>query len=146
MKALVLGSTGSIGTAVARELAAHGHEIVALCRSDASEAALKGLGYGTLRGDLRRPADWAGIVREVDAVVHVAATFTEDMGDVDRAVVDALIAAAEPEAASDDPIRFLYTGGCWLYGATGDAVATEESPFNPIPSFAWMVENAACDG
>ncbi len=142
MKVLVLGATGSIGTAVARDIAGHGHDVLALCRSDASEATLKGLGYATLRGDLRRPADWAGIVRDVDAVIHVAVTFTDDMGAVDRDLIDALIDAAPPAEGSAPAIRFLYTGGCWLYGATGDAVATEENPFNPIPSFAWMVENA----
>jgi len=138
MKVLVLGATGSIGTAVARELAGHAHTVLALCRSDTSERDLKALGYETLRGDLRRPEDWAGAVREVDGVIQAAVTFTEDMGDVDRGVVDALIAAAPP---STPPVRFVYTGGCWLYGATGDGIATEDSPFNPIPSFAWMVEN-----
>ncbi|RVU38779.1 NAD-dependent epimerase/dehydratase family protein [Hwanghaeella grinnelliae] len=139
MKVLVLGATGSIGTAVARELAGQGHTVLALCRSDASERDLKALGYETLRGDLRRPEDWAGIVNEVDGVIQAAVTFTEDMGDVDRGVIDALIAAAPP---STPPVRFVYTGGCWLYGATGDDVATEDSPFNPISSFVWMVENA----
>jgi nucleoside-diphosphate-sugar epimerase len=139
VKVLVLGATGSIGTAVARELAGHGHAVLALCRSDKSETALKALGYETLRGDLRRPEDWAGAVREVDGVIQAAVTFTEDMGDVDSGVIDALIDAAAP---SVPPKRFIYTGGCWLYGATGDDIATEDSPFNPIPSFAWMVENA----
>ena len=139
MRVLVLGATGSIGTAVARALNTAGHAVLALCRSDTSEAALKDLGYATLRGDLRKPADWAGIVNEVEGVVQVAVTFTEDMGAVDRDVIDALIDAAVPSAP---PCRFLYTGGCWLYGATGDDVATEDSPFHPIPSFAWMVENA----
>ena len=140
MKALVLGATGSIGTAIAKELATHGHEVLALSRSDASEAGLAASGYATLRGDLRRPGEWADIVRDVDAVIHAAATFTDDMGDVDRVLIDALMDAAAPSSRS--PVRFLYTGGCWLYGATGDAVATEDSPFNPIPAFAWMVENA----
>lgn len=138
MKVLILGATGSIGTAVARDVSAHGHDVLALCRSEASEDSLKALGYLTLRGDLRQPTGWAHAVREVDAVIQVAVTFTEDMGDVDRAVIDALIDAAP----ADRKIRFLYTGGCWLYGETADAVATEESPFNPIPSFAWMVTNA----
>lgn len=140
MKILVLGATGSIGTAVARELAAAGHDVLALCRSDESEARLTALGYSTLRGDLRAPKHWAGAVRSVDAVAHMATTFTDDMGAVDRAVIEALIQAAPP--AGPKP-RFLYTGGCWLYGATGDLVATEESAFNPIPAFTWMVENAA---
>src|SRR6266571_1847502 len=50
--------------------------------------------------------------------------------------LDGLLAhlAAQPQKA-----RFIYTGGCWLFGATGDAVATEETPFRPLPAFAWMV-------
>lgn len=139
MKVLVLGATGSIGTAVARELAEYGHTVIALCRSEASERGLKELGYETLRGDLRRPEDWADAVRQVDGVIQVAVTFTEDMGDVDRGVVEALIAAAPPTTPR---LRFIYTGGCWLYGATGDTIATEDSPFDPIPSFTWMLENA----
>src|SRR5262249_60991865 len=37
--------------------------------------------------------------------------------------------------------RFSYTGGCWLFGSTGEAVATETTPFDPLPAFAWMVPN-----
>ena len=35
----------------------------------------------------------------------------------------------------------IYTGGCWLFGATGDAIATEETALDPLPAFAWMVPN-----
>ena len=62
------------------------------------------------------------------------------MGPVDRRVLAALMQAAE--TAGSRP-RFIYTGGCWLYGETGDEVATEESSFNPLPAFAWMLENGA---
>lgn len=139
MKVLILGATGSIGTAVAAEMAAHGHDVLALARSDAADAALTAKGYQTLRGDLLRPAEWASAVRGVDAVIHVAATFDDDMEAVDRALVTALIDAA---GAPDRPIRFIHTGGCWLYGATGDGVATEGTPFEPIPAFEWAVETA----
>lgn len=139
MQVLILGATGSIGTAVAAEMAMHGHHVIALARSDASAGALATCGYEVLCGDLRRPGDWAAAVRSVDAVIHVAATFDDDMEKVDRAVITALIDAA---GAPGRPIRFLHTGGCWLYGATGDAVATEETPFNTIPAFRWAVDMA----
>ncbi len=139
MRVLILGATGSIGTAVAAEMAAHGHKVLALARSDASAAALSGLGYQILCGDLREPEIWASAVNEVDAVIHVAATFDDDMEAVDRRLVTALIAAAK----APRPIRFVHTGGCWLYGATGDAVATEEAPFDPIPAFEWAIETAS---
>ncbi len=138
MKVLILGATGSIGTAVAAEMATKGHEILALARSDASAATLTARGYQTLAGDILRPGEWAGAVRHVDAVIHAAATFDDDMETVDRGLITALIDAAAPGR----PIRFIHTGGCWLYGATGDAVATEKSLFAPIPAFKWAVETA----
>lgn len=77
---------------------------------------------------------------EIDGIIQAAATFEEDMGPVDRRVLTALARAAQ--TAGTRP-RFIYTGGCWFFGETGDEIATEESPFNPLPEFDWMVENAA---
>jgi nucleoside-diphosphate-sugar epimerase len=58
------------------------------------------------------------------------------MAAIDGRLLDVLLPslAAQPEKP-----RFIYTGGCWLFGATGGDVATEESPFRPLPAFAWMV-------
>jgi nucleoside-diphosphate-sugar epimerase len=92
---------------------------------------------GVVRGDITALQAWLDALRSVDAVVHAAATFEADMGAVDRALLDALLpglAAASPGAA------LLYTGGCWLYGATGDRIADETSPLDPLAEFAWMVE------
>lgn len=139
MRVLILGATGSIGGAVTDELLAHGHAVSALARSEASERELNGKSVETIRGDIRDPEPWCRIVHDVDAIIHVAATFTDDMGDVDRALLEALTGQARKAKGR---IRFLYTGGCWLYGATGNTVATEETPLDPIPSFAWMEANA----
>jgi nucleoside-diphosphate-sugar epimerase len=138
MRTLVLGGTGSIGGAVTSELSRHGHEVVALARSDAAEAKLLAMGVDVIRGDIRRPKEWSPIVQKVDAVIHVAATFTDDMGEVDRELVDAMLREADHAPGG---IRFLYTGGCWLYGETGDNIADEATQFDPIPAFAWMIDN-----
>ncbi len=140
MRVLILGATGSIGTAVAAELKDFGHQVVGLARTANSAGVLKNLGYGVVIGDIRAPADWSNIVNSVDAIVQVAVTFTDDMGAVDRCLIEELHRAVEQRPI---PLRFIYTGGCWLYGATGDTVADEMTPFQPIASFAWMVENAA---
>jgi len=58
------------------------------------------------------------------------------MGEIDRRLLDVLLPAL---AARPKKPRFIYTGGCWLFGATGDDVATEQTPFRPLPAFAWMV-------
>lgn len=139
MRTLLLGATGTIGSAILDDLTAAGHAVVALARSADAERRLAGRAEEVVRGDLREPAAWAQAAGQVDAIVHAAATFSDDMGEVDRRVVEALIAAGMAAARR---IRFVYTGGCWLYGETGDAVATEETPFRPLPAFAWMVENS----
>lgn len=139
MNVLVLGATGSIGAAVARELKNSGHHVVTLARSDKARLALQEQRYQVISGDLRAPDAWMGALGAIDAIVHAAATFTDDMGAVDRQLLEALVEIFEDRSSQ---LRFVYTGGCWLYGESGDHVATESTPFNPIPAFSWMVENA----
>lgn len=136
MRVFILGGTGVIGTAVLRELIARSHTVVALSRSETASGRLLSRGATVCRGDLREPATWIHEALACDAVIHVAATFDEDMGDVDSAAVSALIRAA---ASTTRRHRFLYTGGCWLYGETEDDTATESRPFQPLPAFEWMV-------
>ena len=138
MRILILGATGYIGSAVLENLIEHHHSVLALARTAKAEKYLAEMGAQVLPGDLRAPQAWSHAIRQVDAVIHLAATFSEDMGEVDRALVDALTAEAMKGSRT---IRFLYTGGCWLYGETGERVASEDSPFNPLPAFAWMLEN-----
>ena len=140
MRVLILGATGFIGSAVVTELLRNGYAVLALARSTKAENQLLEQGAEVVRGDLRAPTRWSRIVREVDGIVHTAATFTNDMGAVDREVVKEIVAQGELAA---NTIRCLYTGGVWLYGQTGDTVVSESSPLNPIPGFAWMVENSA---
>jgi len=133
MRVLVTGGTGSIGRAIVAALLRRGHAVLALARSAAARDSLAALGAATLAGDLRQPAAWAEAVAGVDAVVHAAATWDDQMAEVDRAVVAALLGHLQ------DGQAFVYTGGCWLYGATGDAVATEDTPLAPLPAFAWAI-------
>ena len=136
MRVLLLGGTGSIGAPVLRTLVQRGHGVVALARSEASAATLERRGATVLRGDMAAPEAWMPALPAVDGVVHLACDFASDMAAIERVLLDALLPhlARQPARA-----RFLYTGGCWLFGATGDRVGTEESPFAPLAAFTWMV-------
>lgn len=138
MNTLILGATGSIGTAVTQELLAAGHKVFGLSRSNASDFKLKQWGAVPVRGDIRYPADWAGIIEDCTGIIHVAETFTDEMSEIDTALLKVLETAAKQ--FGHEP-RFIYTGGCWLYGETGDGIATETRPFKPLSSWAWNVEN-----
>src|SRR6478752_1584734 len=136
MRVLVLGGTGSIGAPVVRALVGRGHDVVALARSDRSAARAVGLGANPVAGDIATPERWRQALPPLDAVIHLACDFDSTMADVDRRLLDRLLPhlAAQPNQA-----RFIYTGGCWLFGATGDDVANEQAPFRPLQAFAWMV-------
>jgi nucleoside-diphosphate-sugar epimerase len=138
VRVFVLGGTGSIGSAIVRELVRRGHEVHGLARSEASAKNLAALGAAPLRGDIALPEHWVGTLPHPDAMIHAACDFSSAMGEIDRRLLDVLLPAL---AAQPKQPRFIYTGGCWLFGATGDDVATEDTPFRPLAAFAWMVPN-----
>lgn len=139
MKVLILGGTGTIGTAVTQELLRNGHQVIGLSRSEASDQKLIAMGARPLRGDLRYPGDWVREVAKVDGLIQLAATFDDEMAAADTVAMTAILRQA---ALRTDPLRLIYTGGCWLYGTTGDRIAEEADPKHPIKSFAWMRDNA----
>jgi len=138
MDVFLLGGTGFIGRHILQRLVEGGHDVIGLARSEASAERLKSAGATPLLGDLRTPREWAGKLPPVDAVIHAAADFGDDMGEVETALLDALLPVL---GAMPKRPRFVYTGGCWLFGATGERAATEDSPFDPLPAFGWMIEN-----
>jgi len=140
MKVFILGATGLIGSAVTREFLATGHRVIGLCRSDTAVEKLRAMGATAQRGDMKQPEAWSDLVRDVDVVIQAAATFEDDMGDVDRAVMEALVNSAR---RADVSPRLIYTGGVWRYGDTGGEVAEETGPIAPISAFRWMEDNVA---
>src|SRR5262249_12819130 len=135
---LVLGGTGQIGAPIVTTLMNRGHEVLALARSAESAVRLQASGAEALRGDIQDPVVWLDALDQVDAGIHTACDFASDMGQVDQGLVDALIGRLSVLGRRR---RLVYTGGCWLFGATGDRIATEDSPFDPLPAFAWMVRH-----
>ncbi len=139
MNILILGGTDSIGSAVTAELVAHNHMVIGLSRSESSAHKLAALSAQPWRGDLRNPASWRAALNQVDVVIQLAASFEDDMAAVDAAAIAVIKQQARHR---NRPLRVIYTGGCWLYGETGDHVASETSPKQPIPAFAWMQDHA----
>src|SRR5690606_10008908 len=121
-----------IGGAVMEALRAAGHEPRGVARSEAAARAMRARGGVPVNGDLRDPRGLAALARDADAVIHAANTQGADAAEADmaasRAIRDALIESGKP---------FVLTSGAWVLGDTGDRIADENSPRNPVDLVAW---------
>ncbi|WP_189921576.1 NAD-dependent epimerase/dehydratase family protein [Kitasatospora xanthocidica] len=123
MKVLVLGSTGYVGSAVARRLTADGHQVVHFVR-DAGRFAPE---VPVRVGDLADPDSLrAAVTDDIDAVLNLA-TPTGDEA-VDAAAADALTGELHGSGRA-----FVYASGVWVLGATGAEAVDEDAPVNAIP-------------
>jgi nucleoside-diphosphate-sugar epimerase len=138
LKVFVLGGTGSIGAPVVEALLSRGHDVLALARSVSAAARLNSSGARTVLGDMRDPGAWIAAADDVDAVVLAAADFESDAAAVEHALLEALLLRLASPAGRK---TLVYTGGCWLYGATGERIATEDSPLQPPAAWAWCVDH-----
>jgi nucleoside-diphosphate-sugar epimerase len=140
MRVLVLGGTGFIGTAVVSALRSRQHEVLGLARADAASRRLAAAGARPVRGDLRRPQAWADAAEAVDAIIQVAGDFTADADRLGRQLIAVLLHRLAGRGSGVAP-AYIYTGGCWLYGATGDRLATEESPLEAPAEWLWSIDH-----
>jgi len=136
----VLGGTGSIGVSVVRALRSRGNEVLGLARSDSSADSLSSLGAQAVRGDITWPDAWVHVVKSVDAVIQVVGDFTADADPIGRNLISTLLRRIDGRRNGPPP-AYIYTGGCWLYGPTGECVATEDSPLNAPPEWAWSIDH-----
>lgn len=138
MDVFVTGGTGTIGSAVVTRLVQDGVRVIGLARSDTASAALRTEGASAYPGDLCNPESWVGRAASCDAVIHAGATFSSDMGRVDRQSMLALKHAARHRK---QPLKVIYTGGIWLYPeCAAGTVLSEKTPFSPLPAFRFMAE------
>lgn len=121
MRIWLTGGTGYIGSAVLRELWEHGHEVVALVRSDESAAKVAAAGATPVLGDLL-DTDWtAAQLATVDGAIHTASP-----GGSGSAAFDTAMARAAVRAYAGTSKPYVHTGGIWSYGS-GTGI-TDDSP------------------
>jgi nucleoside-diphosphate-sugar epimerase len=138
-RVLLTGHEGYLGAVIAPALAAAGHDVTGLdvgwyAGCDLGEPAPP---VPTLAVDIRdvQPDHLAGF----DAVVHLAALSNDPTGDIDpELTVDVnrdgslhLAAVARRSGVG----RFVFASSCSLYGAAGDGLVDETSPFNPVTAY-----------
>lgn len=130
MKVFITGASGYIGTALTKELIAHGHTVLGLARSDASAAKLQALGAEAHRGDLHDLDALRSGAAAADGVAHLAfdhSLFGSDFATAARMDNVAIEAMGAVLAGTNKPL-VISSGSLILagHGSTEDVVAPQE--------------------
>lgn len=136
MKIFVTGATGHIGEAVALAFARAGHEVHGLARTREKATQLAAGEVLPVLGAMDDPSAWAEVARACQVLVHCATEYTPGRWALERQTLQQLIEAGR---AGKERV-LLYTSGCWVYGDTGAAPATEDAPLRPPPGVETRLE------
>jgi dihydroflavonol-4-reductase len=128
MKVFLTGSTGFVGSHVARAYAAEGANLRLLTRATSKLAAIEGLAADVVVGDLREPESLRTTLRGCDALVHVAADYrlwVRDPKEMYAANVDGtreLLRIAREEGIA----KVVYTSSVATMGFKADGTIVDE--------------------
>lgn len=127
MRVLVTGASGMLGGAVARHIAAQGHEVRTFQRRASGV-----VGVQDVLGSVTSPADVARAVEGMDAVVHLAAkvSLAGDPADFDAVNVGgtrSLLAAATDGGVT----RFVFISSPSVAHSGASIVGADAQPANP---------------
>lgn len=130
MRIFVAGATGYVGSAVVRNLLDAGHEVVGLARSEASAAALTGIGVAAHRGDIEDLESLRSAAATADGVIYAANKHISETTDP-AARAKAELNAVEAIGAQLEGTGkgFVVTSG--VIGRTPGVLLTEETPAAP---------------
>ena len=144
MKILVAGATGAMGKQLLPRLAAGGHDVVGITRSEKKLDAIRSLGARGVVADVLDPDDVARVVAEAepDVIIHQLTALNRpfDVRHFDRTfeetnrlrteATDHLLAAGRAAGVK----RFIaqsYAG--WPFARRGGPVKSENDPLDPSP-------------
>lgn len=129
MTTLVTGATGFVGSAVARVLAARGHELRLLVRQSSDRRNLAELKAEVVTGDLTDAASLRRAAAGCRYVVHVAADYRVWVPNPDamlRANVDGAVAMVRA-AADAGAERIVHCSSVAALGQIGDGTPADEA-------------------
>jgi nucleoside-diphosphate-sugar epimerase len=138
VRIFLTGGTGYIGRALARRLAAAGHEVRALVRATSNDEPLRQLGIATFTGDLADRASMREGMSGADWVIHAAAEL--DLAGPEPRMRQANVQGSENVASLAYKLgvgRFLSVSSMAFWGgspADGAAVAEDAPLQTPFPT------------
>ena len=140
MRVLLTGNEGYIGTILIPWLWARNHDVIGLDSGLFRECTLRSAmrPVPTIRKDIRDVE--LGDLDGIDAVIHLAGLSNDPLGNLNPRLtfeINHEAAVRLGEVARRAGVRrFLYASTCSVYGAAGDDMLDENSPFNPVTPYA----------
>ena len=139
MRVLLTGHRGYIGTVLAPMLVAEGHDVVGL-DSDLFQRSTFGDGMieiPEIRKDIRDVE--RGELKGFDAILHLAGLSTDPLGDLNPDLTYEINHRASvrlAQLAKEAGVhRYIFSSSCSNYGAGGENLLNESSPFNPVTPY-----------
>jgi uncharacterized protein (TIGR01777 family) len=142
MRVVIAGGTGFLGRALARSLAADGHDVVVLTRRP--EHRQSAIDSGATSGTARmiewtpngKSGPWASAIDGADAVVNLAGESIAGKrwtAEQERRILDSRVQATRSlavaiQASGNPPPVFVSGSAVGYYGPLGDDIATEDTP------------------
>jgi nucleoside-diphosphate-sugar epimerase len=130
-KLLITGATGKVGSRFVSRILAKQYDVRILVRDAAKASALAGLGAEVVIGDLNDAATLPPAVKDIDAVIHIAAffrSFTDNEGIIKTNHAGTVALAHASIAAGVK--RFIFTSTGNVYGSGYQHPAKEDDPVN----------------
>src|SRR3984957_2066667 len=130
-KILVTGATGKVGSRFVKRILAKGYDVRILVRDAAKASALAELGAEVVTGDLNSADTLLPAVKDIDAVIHIAAffrSFTDNEGIIKTNHAGTVALAHASIAAGVK--RFIFTSTGNVYGSGYRHPAKEDDPVN----------------
>ena len=133
MKLFLTGANGFLGTAVVKAALARDHDVVAMVR-DAAKFISPSDRVTVVQGDLRRRAEWETAMATCDAVIHLAASFTDFYSQFASTVLGTEQLLAAMEQARVQRLVHISTFSIYNYRALSEGgELNEESPLEAHP-------------
>ncbi len=145
-KVLVVGGAGYLGSVLCSELLNRGYRVRVLDNLIYGDSGVKKLfknkEFELSKGDIRNLSDVVDAIKDVDAVIHLAAIVgdTACLADPEKTLeINYLATKNLAETCKYFQInRFIFASTCSVYGQSllPDQQLTEDSPLNPVSLYA----------
>lgn len=144
MHVLVTGGGGYLGCHLVSALLERGHRVRVFDRlcfgREALAPFLDSPHFELVQGDIRRLQEWPALLDGIDAIAHLASLSNDPSCELDQEMALDVNLESSRELANQaihkGVRRFLLASSCSVYGRGVFELLDEESPANPVSTFA----------